>query len=106
MDQISALFYLVLGIVVWIAFWMLFRLALRKDIEIGVRAAMRSGGVTYEMAEYLAKNPPPGQPKPLEICENCRNPIGALEAPFLWHNHIVCRGCHERLQGGAERKSW
>lgn len=32
-----------------------------------------------------------------DTCENCGNPIGKLETPFVWQDHAVCAECHEKL---------
>ncbi len=34
----------------------------------------------------------------MEHCENCGQPIGGLETPQVWDEHIVCRQCKSRLQ--------
>ena len=32
-----------------------------------------------------------------ERCENCSAPIGKLESPQIWNDHIVCTDCHRKL---------
>lgn len=32
-----------------------------------------------------------------ERCENCGEPIGRLEKPYVWQDHIVCHDCRGKL---------
>ena len=34
----------------------------------------------------------------LEVCTNCRRPIGKLETPHLWKEAVVCTECSSRLR--------
>jgi len=36
-----------------------------------------------------------------ETCANCRQPIGALETPFVWSDKTVCSACYAKLKQGA-----
>jgi hypothetical protein len=39
------------------------------------------------------------------ICENCGQPIGKLESPRAWNEHIVCPQCRQRLaEADAEQR--
>ncbi len=33
-----------------------------------------------------------------EVCENCGAPIGKLETPMVFNEHIVCSACYFKLQ--------
>jgi hypothetical protein len=33
----------------------------------------------------------------MEQCENCGGPIGKLETPMLFNDHVVCAKCHATL---------
>lgn len=33
-----------------------------------------------------------------EVCENCGGKIGALEAPCVWREQVVCRTCDAKLR--------
>jgi predicted amidophosphoribosyltransferase len=35
---------------------------------------------------------------PTETCENCGVPIGALETPRVWNEHVVCPTCWQKLK--------
>jgi hypothetical protein len=35
--------------------------------------------------------------RPIEICENCKVPIGKLETAHVWQNHVVCETCQQWL---------
>ncbi|HWB53907.1 MAG TPA: hypothetical protein VG722_06930 [Tepidisphaeraceae bacterium] len=37
----------------------------------------------------------------METCANCGTNIGALETPYIWQDHIVCRKCYGALQPTA-----
>lgn len=32
-----------------------------------------------------------------ETCQNCDQPIGRLETPHVYNDHIVCFNCHTQL---------
>lgn len=40
-----------------------------------------------------------------ETCENCGNPIGALETPCLHNDHVVCYQCKKLLSEQAPKPS-
>jgi hypothetical protein len=33
-----------------------------------------------------------------DICENCGRPIGRLETPKVWKDHVVCPACYKSLR--------
>jgi ankyrin repeat protein len=37
----------------------------------------------------------------METCENCGMPIGKLETPQVWKDHIVCIACYHKLSIGG-----
>ena len=36
-------------------------------------------------------------PTATTVCENCGTPIGKLETPCRYENHVVCMACHHRI---------
>jgi len=40
-----------------------------------------------------------------ETCSNCGGSIGSLETPMVWDNHVVCAGCHAKLNGARQQPS-
>jgi hypothetical protein len=49
----------------------------------------------------------PTSPTVSVSCENCDRPIGRLETPHVWLDHVVCGRCHSDLsvQPGAPRSA-
>lgn len=37
----------------------------------------------------------------MDTCENCGQPIGKLETPFVFEESVVCKACHRRLSDNA-----
>ncbi len=60
----------------------------------GPLPAVRSTSLSYE-------DNPSSDDLPIatavETCDNCGRPIGKLETPHLWNDHVVCAACAETL---------